>query len=78
MNDPRELVDQLEQRLAQADDRAVDEFRDRHPDRVAALDALRAVLDECSAMSRGGDVGDGEFVAKIFRRVIARALDGTR
>jgi len=78
MNDPHALVDELERRLAQAADRSIDEFRDRWPERVAALDALRAVLDKCSAMSTKGDVGDGECVAKTFRRVVARALDGVR
>jgi len=44
MTDPRELLDELERELASNDDRTVDEFRDRHPKRVAAIDALRDVL----------------------------------
>lgn len=37
--------------------------------------ALRAVLDECTAVSTKGDIGDGEFIAKRFRRIIARELE---
>ncbi|MGW1679370.1 hypothetical protein [Saccharopolyspora sp. NPDC002376] len=81
MTDPRELLDELEQRIADRDDHTtgdVDEYRRQHPERVAAFDALRAVLDECTAMTTLAEPANTEFIAKKFRRVIARALDGVR
>jgi hypothetical protein len=41
----REQLDNLEARMANDDDRNVEEYRERHPDNVAVIEAVRAVLD---------------------------------
>ncbi|MEV5538497.1 hypothetical protein AB0L13_16700 [Saccharopolyspora shandongensis] len=86
MTDPRALVDNLERVLAYADDRALDEFRDRHPDRVVAIDTLRAVLGLAPPPMHPGD--DPELhnlltegwttCMETMHRTIARKLGGAR
>lgn len=52
-----ELLDDLEFGMACEDDRDVSEFRDRHPGRVRAIDALRAVLELCDREDDEGGIG---------------------
>ncbi|MEV5543092.1 hypothetical protein AB0L13_40355 [Saccharopolyspora shandongensis] len=86
MTDPRELLDDLERGLAYADDRALDEFRDRHPDRVVAVDALRKVLDLTPPPMHPGDdpelhnlLNEGwSTCMDTVRRTIADKLGGAR
>ncbi|RKT85620.1 hypothetical protein SAMN05421805_12777 [Saccharopolyspora antimicrobica] len=86
MNDPRELLDNLERGLAQADDRVLDEFRDRHPDRVVAVDALRDVLGLTPPSMHADDdpelhviLTDGWTTCMdTVRRTIADKLGGAR
>lgn len=50
---PRPLVHALEQRLAEADDCTVNEFRRRYSKRVAAIHALGAALDDLGSDELG-------------------------
>ncbi|MGW1680529.1 hypothetical protein [Saccharopolyspora sp. NPDC002376] len=85
MNDPRTLLDELEDRLVLSGF-TLDEFRDRHPDRVVAVDALRKVLDLTPPPIHPGD--DPELhnlltegwstCLDTVRRTITEQLGGAR
>ncbi|SDZ51503.1 hypothetical protein SAMN05216215_108736 [Saccharopolyspora shandongensis] len=84
--DHRELLDDLELGMAYEDDRDIDEFRDRHPERVAAIDTLRAVLGLTPPPMHPGDdpelhnlLNEGwSTCMDTVRRTITEQLGGAR
>lgn len=48
----RERLDALEASMADENDRSVEEYRDRYPEHVRAIDALRAVAEVLDEMDQ--------------------------